>query len=216
MLMRTGRAVIGARALHALVLLVVFLAGPTCVGSAAGSKQAPFVVHDCPSAWAWFDKEPGYGVTLMAVGAGPGTYAKPTAPDSITMDFSRAMHYYTSFGRGCLGGFYDSSHDVAALYAWHENYDDSVVFFVHRPVAGFTAAMLLSVRTVRGVALGTTMDRVIAIEGHGTRTVTKAGAQLLRYEWRQSMRGSGLTTNFYLTFLFERDRLVAMDYAKRV
>ena len=178
--------------------------------------SVPATVNDCPSAWAWFDREPGYGVTLMAVGAGPQAYAKPAAPDALTMDFGRAMHYYTSFGRGCLGGFYDSAHKRAALYAWHEHYDDTVVFYVQRPVSGFTAAKLQSVRTTRGVALGATMDRVVAIEGRGTRTVTKTGAQLLRYEWRHPMRGSGLTTNFYLTFLFERGLLVAMDYAKRV
>jgi hypothetical protein len=173
-------------------------------------------VYDCPTAWAWFGKEPGYKVTLMSVGAGAQSYARPSAPDSINVDFGRARQYYTSFGRGCLGGFYDASHRVAALYAWHENYDDTTVFFVRQPVSGFTASSLRTLRTARGVALGSTLERVVAIVGRGSRLATAGGAQLLRYEWHQAMRGTRLTTAYYLTFLFERGQLVAMDLGRHV
>jgi hypothetical protein len=152
----------------------------------------------------------------MSVGAGARSYAKPLAPDSINVDFGRAQHYYTSFGRGCVGGFYDASHRAAALYAWHENYDDTTVFFVRQPVSGFTPSSLRSLRTARGVALGSTLERVVAIEGRGTRITTGSGAELLRYQWHQAMRGTGLMTAYYFTFLFERGQLVAMDLGRHV
>ena len=152
----------------------------------------------------------------MSAGAGPGTYARPKAPDSVHVNFSHARHYYTTFGRGCLGGFYDASHRIATLYAWHEHYDDTVVTAIKQPVAGFTPSLLQSVRTARGVALGSTMQRVEAIEGRGSHILIASSTNLVRYQWHEAMRGTGVTTTFYLTFFFERDHLVAMDLGKRV
>lgn len=196
--------------------LAIFLICTVRDNGAGSSSARPFVVYDCPSAWAWFGKEPGYKVTLMSVGAGAQTYANPSAPDSINVDFGPARQYYTSFGRGCLGGFYDATHRVAAMYAWHENYDDTAIFFVRQPVSGFTSSSLRSLRTARGVALGATLESLVAIEGRGTRVTTVSGEQIVRYEWHQAMRGTGVTTAYYLTCLFERGQLVAIDLGKRV
>lgn len=100
---------------HAIVVAMIgvsLFAGSYCSASAS--------IHDCDSFQAWFRKQPASVLTLVP---GDMKFPRPESKTSLVIDVEGATWYKGHVGGGgCLSGWYDPVHHLAAIRDQYDTY----------------------------------------------------------------------------------------------
>lgn len=166
------------------------------------------VIHDCTSFQTWFGRQPGARLRLGAV---PGNDAGPP-PTRGSDQFPIAEVEETYFhgdvgGGGCIGGYYDAPHHLAAIVLRYDTAEEFLETAVVSVPVGIRPGWVPA-PTLNGVTLGMSLRQVEAIEGPA-RHVRSGEDVILAYSWKLKSDPQIL---YSLKFLVVHDRVIAMDY----
>lgn len=185
-------------------LLAIGSAGGISAPVLAASKPA---IHDCASFQAWFGRQPGARLRLSAVPGGDTGPPPTRGSDQFPIAEVEETYFRGNVGGGgCIGGYYDASHHLAAIVLRYDTAQEYLETTVTSVPDGIRPGWV-PVPTLNGAALGMSLHQVEAIEGSG-KHVRSGHDLVLAYSWEKDDPQIG----YSLKFLIVHDRVVAMDY----
>jgi hypothetical protein len=162
-------------------------------------------IHDCDSFQAWLRTQPASVLTLIS--GDTRHFPQPKSKTALVLDVKNATWYKGHIGGGgCISGWYDPVHHLAAMRDQYDTYQDLLIFYPTSIPLGIRTRDLSDIRLGNGIHLGMTRVKVEALEGKGFAMQLVDGI-LIKYAWSTSDHLS-----YDLSFRFKKDRLVAIDY----
>ena len=85
-------------------------------------------IHDCDSFQAWFHTQPASVLTLIS--GDMRHFPQPKSKAALVLDVKNATWYKGHIGGGgCISGWYDPVHHLAAMRDQYDTYQDLLIFY---------------------------------------------------------------------------------------
>jgi hypothetical protein len=173
----------------------------------AGATQ--LAIKDCTSFGTWFNRQPAAKITLQS---GSQKYPAPRSRGALQTNFSGATTYKGNVGGGgCLGGWYDAAHALAAIRVQYDTYQDILIFRPASAPSGLASKDLAAWRLSNGVRLGMTRNEAESILGAGKLSHSDVGTTV-RYEWMEKYKAGYSPVTYEIALLYRHGILTAIDY----